>query len=228
MTPWCWAHQVQACVRLHWITCCLPASPLESHWPRTRLRAHYLLVFLGIELDTVLMEARLPADKLRRLCLELQEWAALKCWTAHPLLLRQHVSSCIPHQGLITRTIWDRHAPLLHSSPHPLGSSYTLSMWLAQTMALPTAFPAITCFIFLSGPTRLHTTCGLSWCWNSSTGYPRGGEHSSVLSSKRSCCLNSEMLPIWSAPILVLLSTSEPRSTACNRTHRSLVHFIFR
>ena len=37
------------------------------------------LVFLGIELDSVRMEARLPDDKLTRLCQELQQWAARKC-----------------------------------------------------------------------------------------------------------------------------------------------------
>ena len=37
------------------------------------------LVFLGIELDTVLMEARCPQTNSRGNGLELQEWAALKC-----------------------------------------------------------------------------------------------------------------------------------------------------
>ena len=48
----------------------LPPEPEKDEGPATRL------TFLGIEIDTVAMELRLPADKLARLQEELRGWRA--------------------------------------------------------------------------------------------------------------------------------------------------------
>ena len=53
----------------------VPVSKLKVEGPAT------ILTFLGILLDTVAMELRLPEDKLRRLKLLIQQWKTKKSCT---------------------------------------------------------------------------------------------------------------------------------------------------
>lgn len=65
------------------------------------------LVFLGIKLDTDHMEARLPANKFRRLCLELQAWAA------HKRCRRKELEQLLGHH------IWaELSTPHVHAAAH--------------------------------------------------------------------------------------------------------------
>ena len=57
----------------------IPLAPHKTVGPTT------CLVFLGIEIDTIAMELRLPQDKLRKLQELLQEWQFKKVGTRHSL-----------------------------------------------------------------------------------------------------------------------------------------------
>lgn len=58
----------------------LPTEPEKDEGPATTIR------FLGLELDTVTLEVRLPADKLDRLRLELGKWRERKACKKRDLL----------------------------------------------------------------------------------------------------------------------------------------------
>ena len=76
------------------------------------------LIFLGIELDTVKFELRLPAQKLKRLQSTLQRWCHLKCCTKRDLesLVGQlHDASIVVRPG---RTFIRRLIDLLKSAHH--------------------------------------------------------------------------------------------------------------
>ena len=152
------------------------------------------LVFLGIELDTVLMEARLPADKLQRLCLELQEWAARKCCRRkelkHLLGVLNFACTVIPSG----RSFLRRMFTLLHTVRGPnrfirLNADFRsdLAWWIAFTRN----WNGIS-FLQLSGiaePTAVFFTdasgswgCGAVWDTKWLQGqWPSQWEHTSIM-----------------------------------------------
>ena len=82
----------------------VPLAPSKIVGPTTRL------VFLGIELDTVAMEARLPAEKLSRLRSSIFTWQGRKSCTKRELLSLigelQHASSVVtPGRTFLRRMI---------------------------------------------------------------------------------------------------------------------------
>ena len=96
------------------------------------------LVFLGIELDSVRMEARLPDDKLPQLCQELRQWAARKCCRRkeleHLLGALNFACTVLPSGRCFMRQMFT----LLHSSSDPkcflrLNAEFRsdLAWWLA-------------------------------------------------------------------------------------------------
>lgn len=82
----------------------VPLAPSKIVGPTTRL------VFLGIELDTIAMEARLPAEKLSRLRSSIHTWQGRKSCTKRELLSLigdlQHASSVVsPGRTFLRRMI---------------------------------------------------------------------------------------------------------------------------
>ena len=69
------AHTMGKCKELG-----VPVAPHKTEGPSTTL------VFLGIELDTMLMTVRLPAEKLERLWREIGQWSVRKSCTKRELL----------------------------------------------------------------------------------------------------------------------------------------------
>ena len=96
------------------------------------------LVFLGIELDSVCMEAKLPKEKLTRLCQELQQWAIRKCCKRKEL---EHLLGVLNFACTVLpsgRSFLRRMFSLLHSSKDPnrflrLNAEFRsdLAWWLA-------------------------------------------------------------------------------------------------
>ena len=77
------------------------------------------LVFLGIELDSVHMEAWLPDDKLTRLCQELRQWATRKCCRRREL---EHLLGVLDFSCTVLpsgRCFMRRMFTLLHSLSDP-------------------------------------------------------------------------------------------------------------
>ena len=75
---------------------CLPMAIDKREGPTT------CITFLGIELDTVNLELRLPHHKLLRLKSLLQRWAHLKCckkWDLQSLVGRLHDASIVVRSG---------------------------------------------------------------------------------------------------------------------------------
>ena len=89
----------------------IPLSPEKCEGPTTRM------VFLGIELDSIEMSARLPADKLADLIVLLREWGSKK--SCKPKALQSllgklnHTCAVIPCGRTFTRRLID----LLRGSP---------------------------------------------------------------------------------------------------------------
>ena len=82
----------------------VPLAPSKIVGPTTRL------VFLGIELDTIAMEARLPAEQLSRLRSSIHTWQGRKSCTKRELLSLigdlQHASSVVsPGRTFLRRMI---------------------------------------------------------------------------------------------------------------------------
>ena len=78
------------------------------------------LVFLGIELDSVRMEARLPYDKLTRLCQELQQWAARKCCRRKELSICWVFSILLAQCSLLAGTLCARCSPCCTAQVIPI------------------------------------------------------------------------------------------------------------
>lgn len=74
MTTWCWEPQTPGSAKkhwkLHWSCASVPIATHKTEGPGTTI------IFLGIELDTVAMEIRLPREKLQRLQQEIRQWQA--------------------------------------------------------------------------------------------------------------------------------------------------------
>ena len=90
----------------------MPIAPSKTEGPATTL------VFLGIEVDSISMQLRLPLSKLHRLQATTQEWAGRKTCTKHDLqsLIGQlHDASIIIRPG---RTFIRRLLDLLKASHH--------------------------------------------------------------------------------------------------------------
>ena len=100
------------------------------------------LVFLGIELDTIRMEARLPDDKLKKLTQELQTWAARKCCKRKDL---EHLLGVLNFACTVLpagRSFLRRMFTLLHTVRDPnrfirLNAEFRsdLAWWIAFTRA---------------------------------------------------------------------------------------------
>jgi hypothetical protein len=75
----------------------------KTVWPATRIK------FLGLELDSVAMEARLPPDKLEFLQLLLCEWSMKQFANLHDTQemagFLQFVSQVVPHSHSFLRCI---------------------------------------------------------------------------------------------------------------------------
>ena len=132
------------------------------------------LVFLGLELDSVHMEARLPDDKLSTLCQELQLWAAQKCCRRkeleHLLGVLNFACTVLPSERCFMRRMFT----LLHSSSDPncilrLNAEFRsdLAWWLAFTsrwngvslQLAGSAEPSVVFYIDASGSWG----CGAIW-----------------------------------------------------------------
>ena len=97
-----------------WEALGVPSAPNKAEGPSTSI------VFLGIELDTISLTARLPADKLARLQLLVQEWGDKKTCSKRELLsligVLQHAASVVRFGRCFLRRMMDlsTSVPELH------------------------------------------------------------------------------------------------------------------
>ena len=78
-------------------TCARLGVPIAAH--KTEGPAH-VITFLGIEVDTVAQEVRLPMEKLRRLQREIRSWSSRKSCTKRELL---SLVGQLQHAGCVVR-----------------------------------------------------------------------------------------------------------------------------
>lgn len=99
-----------------------------SHWQPTRDGPTTCLVFLGITIDTVAGEHRLPSDKLQRLRSLLEEWGDRRHYTRKELEslvgLLNHACKVVRLGRSFLRRMFD----FLHGTHHPPGRDHFIHL----------------------------------------------------------------------------------------------------